>query len=125
MNELSHFAIYTDQIERAKSFYNHIFGWKFRDYGPADFSQITTDAENEPKLIGALQSRDYAPIDQKIVGFECSIAVADLDLTIEKIQEHGGKIVMPKTAIPQVGELVKFLDTEGNLVCAVQYLEDS
>ena len=30
-------------------------------------------------------------------------------------------IVMPKTEIPHVGWLVKFLDTEGNLVCAMEY----
>ncbi|NHE55963.1 VOC family protein [Cyclobacterium plantarum] len=28
---------------------------------------------------------------------------------------------MPKTAIPNVGWIAKFLDTEGNLICAMQY----
>jgi len=28
---------------------------------------------------------------------------------------------MPKTAIPYVGYIAKFLDTEGNLICAMQY----
>jgi predicted enzyme related to lactoylglutathione lyase len=28
---------------------------------------------------------------------------------------------MPKTAIPYVGYIAKFLDTEGNLICGMQY----
>lgn len=28
---------------------------------------------------------------------------------------------MPVTEIPYVGKLFKFLDTEGNLLCAIQY----
>jgi len=28
---------------------------------------------------------------------------------------------MPKTAIPNVGWIAKFLDTEENLICAMQY----
>jgi uncharacterized protein len=32
---------------------------------------------------------------------------------------------MPKTAIPGVGWLIKFLDTEGNLACAVHFDESA
>ena len=117
MNNLKHFAIYSEDMERAKAFYAALFGWKYTSYGPEDFCQIN----NENNLIGALQSRDYSPIDQKVIGFECSIEVVDLDQTISKITENGGRIVLPKTEIPGVGWLTKFLDTEGNLVCAVQY----
>jgi len=43
------------------------------------------------------------------------MAVGDLD-----VQNNGGQILMPKTAIPYVGWITKFLDTEGNLICAMQ-----
>lgn len=122
-NKPSHFAIYIDDIERAKDFYGQLFGWQFNDYGQEDFLQIKdADSEHAPP-IGALQSRKYSPIEEKIIGFECSIAVKDIDSTISSVQEYGGKIVMPKTAIPHVGWLIKFLDTEGNIVCAMQYYQ--
>ncbi|MEL7268079.1 MAG: VOC family protein [Bacteroidota bacterium] len=120
-NNLSHFAIYTSDINRAKAFYANLFGWDFNSYGQGDFMQIKDGPDKEGKLIGALQSRAYSPIEDKILGFECSISVLNIDDTITKIEANNGKIVMPKTEIPYVGWLVKFLDTEGNIVCAVQY----
>lgn len=119
-NNLSHFAIYIDDIKRAKEFYSNLFGWDFKSYGQNDFLQIK-DKPDDGTLIGAMQSRKYSPIDGKIIGFECSITVGNIDDIISKIEANNGKIVMPKTEIPYVGRLVKFLDTEGNIVCAVQY----
>jgi len=120
-NKSTHFAIYIDDMDRAKEFYSNLFGWEFNSYGPSDFLQIKTDKSNNAELIGALQLRKYSPIKDKIIGFECSIEVDNIDNSIESIAKNGGKIVMPKTVIPYVGWLTKFLDTEGNIVCAIQY----
>jgi uncharacterized protein len=120
-NKLSHFAIHTDNIERAKGFYAGVFEWSFNSYGPSDFLQIKTNSSENAELIGALQSRDYSPVSEKIIGLECTIAVENIDSIIEKVQVLNGQVLMPKTAIPYVGWLAKFLDTEGNLICAMQH----
>lgn len=120
-NRLAHFAIYIDDIDRAKTFYSNLFGWKYNNYGQEDFLQIKNDESENAPPIGALQSRKYSPIKEKVIGLECSIEVEDIDSIEKSIKENGGKIVMPKTVIPYVGWLIKFLDTEGNLVCAIQY----
>ena len=119
-NNLMHFAIHTDKIERAKSFYEEVFEWGFNSYGPSDFLQIKSNNSDEAELIGALQSRKYSQLKENIIGFECTISVENVDEIQKKIETHGGKIVMPKTAIPHVGWVLKFLDTEGNLVCAME-----
>ncbi|MEQ9404919.1 MAG: VOC family protein [Cyclobacteriaceae bacterium] len=116
-NKPSHFAIYIDNMDRAKKFYQELFGWEFNSFGPPDFFQIRSDSQ----LIGALQSRSYAHVKEKVIGFECTISVEDIDNTIEKVLANGGKIVLPKTSIPTVGWITKFLDSEENLVCAMQY----
>lgn len=108
-------------MERAKDFYSNLFGWDYNSYGPNDFLQIKDGPEENALLIGALQARKFSPITEKIIGFECSVSVQNIDDVITKIEANKGKIVMPKTEIPYVGWLVKFLDTEGNIVCAVQY----
>lgn len=120
-NKLTHFAIHTDNIQRAKKFYSEVFDWGFNSYGPDDFMQIKTDPSEDADVIGAIQSRSYSPIAEKIKGFECSISVENIDDIIEKVKSNGGQILMPKTTIPNVGYVAKFLDTEGNLICGIQY----
>jgi len=120
-NKLTHFAIHIDDIERAKNFYDEVFDWGFKSYGQGDFLQITANKSENGELIGALQSRKYSPIPDKDIGLECTIGVENIDETIEKVTSNGGQIVLPKTAIPYVGYIAKFLDTEGNLICGMQY----
>jgi predicted enzyme related to lactoylglutathione lyase len=119
-NRMTHFAIHTDDIERAKKFYDQVFEWGFTSYGPSDFLQIKDDKTERGELIGALQSRKYSPLKEKIIGLECTVTVDNVEEIIKRVQNSGGQILMPKTAIPYVGWITKFLDTEGNLVCAMQ-----
>ncbi len=83
-----------------------------------DFCQIK-DATGDT-LLGAIQSRKFNVAPQLVIGYECSFTVNDVDAVARAIEANGGKIVMPKTAIPGVCWIVKFLDTEGNLACAVK-----
>jgi uncharacterized protein len=120
-NKLVHFAIHTDNIGRAKDFYSTVFEWGFNSYGQPDFLQIKENQAENSELIGALQSRHYSLVKEKLVGLECTIAVENIDDIIKRVEQKNGKILMPKTAIPFVGWIAKFLDTEGNLLCAMQY----
>jgi uncharacterized protein len=120
-NKMTHFAIHIDDMERAKKFYDGVFDWGFNSYGPSDFLQIKADKTENGELIGALQSRKYSPVPDKIIGLECTIGVENLDETLERVKKNGGQILVPKTAIPYVGYIAKFLDTEGNLMCGMQY----
>lgn len=54
-------------------------------------------------------------------GFECTIGVRDADAIAKLIVKHGGRIVSPPFQIQNVGTVVKFEDTEGNSVSAMQY----
>jgi uncharacterized protein len=122
-NKLIHFAIHTDNLERAKNFYEQVFEWGFASYGSSessDFVQIKTDKTDKGELIGALQSRKYSPLKENVIGLECTIGVDDIDEIVKRVQTSGGQILMPKTAIPFVGWITKFLDTEGNFICAMQ-----
>ncbi len=124
-NKLTHFAIHTDDIHRARTFYDQVFNWDFNAYGPADFLQIKADKTENGELIGALQSRKYSPVPERLIGLECTIGVVNIDEIVERVKKNGGEVVLPKTAIPYVGWLAKFLDTEGNLICAMQYDNDA
>ncbi len=120
-NKLTHFAVHIDDMKRAKKFYDGVFDWGFNSYGQDDFFQIKADKSDDGELIGALQSRKYSPVSDKIIGLECTIGVENIDDIIEKVQINGGQVLLSKTVIPHVGWVAKFLDTEGNLICAMQY----
>lgn len=120
-NKLTHFAIHIDDIDRAKKFYDGVFDWGFNSFGPSDFLQIKADKSENGEPIGALQSRKYSPVPEKVIGMECTIGVENIDDIIERVNNNGGRMLLPKTVIPNVGWIAKFLDTEGNLICAMQY----
>jgi predicted enzyme related to lactoylglutathione lyase len=120
-NKLVHFAVHVDDIDRARHFYESVFGWRTRGYGPPDFLQIFLGENENDGPMGALQSRAYNVAAEKVIGFECTIAVDDLDRVLETVVAEGGSLLMRRTAIPGVGWIGKFSDLEGNLVCALQY----
>jgi uncharacterized protein len=95
-NKLTHFAIHIDNIDRAKQFYQGVFEWGFASYGPPDFLQIKTDQSENGELIGALQSRRYSPVKEKIVGLECTIGVESVDEVITRVEKSGGENLMQK-----------------------------
>ncbi len=42
---------------------------------------------------------------------------SDLSTVLSKVEEAGGKVVMPKTDLGgEIGHIAKFIDTEGNCV---------
>lgn len=119
MNKVAHFDIHTSDIEKSKEFYENVFDWRCNSYRDAeDFYQISSPDGN---VIGGLSGRQYNPDVKDIFGFECSITVSDVDETITLVEEAGGRMLMPKTAIPHVGWIAKFLDPDGNLFAAIHY----
>lgn len=120
-NHVAHFAINADDVERARSFYENVFGWQFHEWGPPDFYLIQTGPDENRGIRGALQKRSEPVTGTGMIGFECSVSVADLKSITESIKQNGGTIVFDEIEIPTVGRMIKFSDTEGNIACAVQY----
>ena len=58
---------------------------------------------------------------QRMVGYECTIGVDDVDKVAEAVRANGGRMVMEKTTLPGVGDLIFFEDTEGNVAGAMRY----
>lgn len=122
MPNIAHFAINADDVQRARHFYEQVFGWKFSAWGPPRFYQIQTNAEGEPPGVrGALQGRRELLAGKATLGFECTIAVASIDDTAKAVLANGGQTVLPKSIIVGVGALMFFQDPEGNVFGAMQY----
>jgi predicted enzyme related to lactoylglutathione lyase len=121
-NNLRHFAITADDVERARRFYEGVFGWRFEAWGPPGFYLIHTgEPPGDPGLQGALQQRQTPLTGTGMRGFECTIGVADVGAIAVSVLDHGGRVTMPRFRIEGVGDLIWIEDPEGNRVGAMQY----
>ena len=111
MTTIVHFDIPAENIKRAKNFYEKLFDWKIEPVpGPMEYYNITTkDEKGKEGIAGGIGQRELS--EQKITNF---IGVSSINEYIKKIENLGGKILMPKTTIPGFGYLATFIDTEGN-----------
>ena len=114
MSRVIHFEISVDNAERAKKFYEDVFGWKIEKWGPVEYWLINT-GKAEPGIDGALKKKDE--IKQNVVN---TISVPNIDEFIEKIKKNGGKVLMPKMTIPGIGYNTYCQDTEGNIFGIIQ-----
>ena len=103
------FEIPADNVDRAKKFYSALFGWKIQKFpGATDYWHIDTGGGDRMRD-GGLMARKHP--DQPITNY---VAVSSVDESAAKLEKLGGKICMPKTAVPQMGYFVVCQDTEGN-----------
>lgn len=115
-NTLAHFAINTDDIDRSKTFYEKVFGWKVTAWGPPGFYQIEGAGVH-----GALQKRRDLVKGERTLGFECTIAVASIDATEKAVLANGGAIILARSVIAGVGTLMFFREPGGNVFGAMEY----
>jgi uncharacterized protein len=122
-NHVSHFAINADDLQRARRFYENVFGWRFEPWGPPGFYLIHTGTAADPGVLGALQKRRELVPGQRTIGYECTVGVDSADAAAKAAEANGGNVILAKTIIPTVGELVWLQDPEGNIVGAMKYDE--
>jgi predicted enzyme related to lactoylglutathione lyase len=120
-NNIAHFDIAADDVERARRFYERVFGWRFEPWGPPDFYMIWTGTEEQGAIHGSLSRREEPPAGGGRRGYECTVAVADLGAVKQAVLANGGSIVHDEYEIVGVGRVFRFADTEGNVACAMHY----
>ena len=115
MPTIVHFEIPADDVERSKKFYSDLFGWKIEKWsGSADIGMeywtINTTDEKGNKALGGGMMKRQGP-QQPIINH---IDVKSVDEYSSKVQQLGGKVHVPKTAVPGMGYFAICLDTENN-----------
>jgi len=117
-----HFDIPADDVEKLKSFYSQLFGWKIeKTPGPMNYYMIQTVPTDENGMIlragvnGGMMKKQTT--DQKPVNY---IGVESVEEYSKKIKTLGGKIIVPKMEVPGVGWWVLAEDPEGNRFAILQ-----
>ena len=118
---LAAFAIHVDDVDRARAFYEAVFGWEFEPWGPPGFYVIHTGTPESPGVTGLMHKRQTPRTGMGLNGLDCTFAVDDLDAVGAAVIANGGRITMDQAAIPTVGVVTRFIDPEGNDMSAMKY----
>ena len=116
-NSLNWFEIPASDINRAKAFYETIFGIEMPVMSMMGMEMaMFPGEEGNGKASGCLcQSPFHKPSQEGSVIY--LNANPDMSDVIARIESAGGTVAMPKTMItPEVGHMAFFIDTEGNRV---------
>ena len=104
-----HFEIPADNPERAIAFYSAALDWRAERFPDAEYWLVKTGAEGEPGIDGGIsRRRDPEERPTNVMG------VASVAAAMQRIEAAGGRITVPRMAIPGVGWVAYALDTEGN-----------
>ena len=105
-----HFEISGKDGEQLKQFYAKIFGWNVDSSNPMNYGMVAAPTDGQGiggGISGSHDGKTYATF---------YVAVTDLEGTLKKIEQSGGKVVVPVTDIPGVVTFAMITDPEGNLV---------
>ncbi|MCW3982373.1 MAG: VOC family protein [Candidatus Bathyarchaeota archaeon] len=121
---LTHFEIPANDVEKLKHFYEEVFGWKITLIeGPLEYWAIQTvplDPNGKairPGVNGGMYKK-LTP-DNKPLNYYTVESITDF---LDKIVRLGGKVIMPKQEVPEVGWIAAAEDPEGNPFALLQPL---
>lgn len=126
MNPVVHFEIPAEDKKRMSAFYTKAFGWKTEQLGPemGEYVLVTTtevDEKKVPKTPGQINGGFYQKTEDPISHYpSVVIAVEDIQKSMKKVTDAGGRVLGEPVEIPTVGLFVAFVDTEGNRVSMIQ-----
>lgn len=114
-NPVGWFEIPTNDINRAKTFYEQVFGTELtlNEMGPAKMAMFPMEKDATGATGALIKSEGYTPSHSGTIVY---FPVDDIEGTLKKIQGKGGKTLLPKTSIGEHGFYAQFEDTEGNRV---------
>jgi predicted enzyme related to lactoylglutathione lyase len=103
--DIVHFEVPSKDTGRAKQFWGSLFAWDFEEFsGPVEYNMIR----------GMQPGGGIYPTQGGESGLTVYFGTDDVAATASRVEELGGKVVMPKTPIPTIGYFAVCEDTEGN-----------
>ncbi len=118
MNEIVHFEIPVDDLERAQKFYKTAFGWQMNYMKEMDYTMVQTTEVDEkqtlkkPGAINGGMMKRGGDVKSPVV----TIDVADIDAAIVEVEKNGGKALGKKMVVGDMGWSAYFKDPEGNVI---------
>jgi hypothetical protein len=103
-NQISYVEIPVTDMKKARAFFESMFGWEFKEWGP-DYLSF-----NDGRLNGGLRGSDVPPPSHGVLLVFYS---DDLERDLERVQRHGATISQEIFSFPG-GRRFHFIDPVGN-----------
>lgn len=119
MNKVHHFQIPVDDVERAKRFYQGIFGWEIDEIPGMNYHTATTvpcDEKGQPKVPWGINGGFFQRGTHGQEGISIVINVPSIDEHLGRIEKAGGKVLVSKSPVGDFGSYAQIADTEGNVI---------
>lgn len=108
-----HFEILGKDGKKLQEFYHTLFGWRINADNPMNYGIVEKVGEGIGGGIGTPQ--------EGMAGYVTVYAeVDDISTYLKKVEELGGKVVVPETEIPNMVTFALFQDIEGNMMGLVK-----
>lgn len=104
-----HIEIPAANVEAAGQFYQELFGWKLQH--DRDLNYAMWEA-------GDGSGGGFPPVSEEAKAGHVLVYIAsdDIEADLKKVEELGGKVIHPKSEIPQMGWYAFFQDPTGNVL---------
>jgi predicted enzyme related to lactoylglutathione lyase len=114
-NPANWFEIPVNDLTRAQKFYEKVFGFSFMPLtmGDAEMAMFPMNQGASGASGALIKTEGYVPSHAGSVVY---LAVQDIEGTLGRVQQHGGKTIVPKMSIGEFGFIGQFEDSEGNRV---------
>jgi predicted enzyme related to lactoylglutathione lyase len=113
---IQHFEMPADDVDRAQRFYKDVFGWEMHKWSnpenpEKDYWYFETKDDKGNIGIGGGMMKRQSP-EHTVTNY---ITVPAIDEYTSKLEQAGGRVIIPKTKIPDRGFYAVFLDSENNM----------
>ena len=111
----------TDDPKAAVEFYGGLLGWtaKDMDMGTGAYHVIKVGETSVGGIMGKPPGNEKMPSC-----WGCYVTVDDIDATVAKCVQLGGKVIMPPMDVPTVGRMAVLQDPQGAIFNAITYSSD-
>ncbi|MEW8525914.1 MAG: VOC family protein [Candidatus Thiodiazotropha endolucinida] len=109
-----------DDVDSAIGFYTDVIGWEIEEMEMPQGKYYVLKAGGEP-VGGIMKKPEGAGNIPDFWG--TYITVNDVDATLKKVEEAGGKAVYPPMDVPGVGRMCAIIDRSGAMVSVITYEE--
>ncbi|MDQ3084715.1 MAG: VOC family protein [Thermoproteota archaeon] len=116
MPRVNFFEIPFDDVERVTKFYSTVFGWQIEKNTSAGFDYYLINTKNDVDVDGRASSysgdmiKKREPADHIVI----YVDVPSVEEYAKKVNENGGKILVQKTEVKDMGYFIYCEDSEQN-----------